>query len=53
MNMFQCALQASTALTVERLRSSATAARKYILYINNSLSRRDRPHNIGINKNSN
>ena len=27
--MFKCALQTSTELTVERLRSSATAAHKY------------------------
>ena len=45
--MFKCALQASTELTVERLRSSAAAAHN-ILYINNALSRRDGPHNIGI-----
>ena len=30
-NMFKCALQASTELTVERLRLSVTAAHKYSL----------------------
>ena len=48
--MFKCALQTITELTELRdlHRSSATAAHKYILYINNAPSRRDRPHNIGI-----
>ena len=32
MNMFKYALQASTVLTVERLRSSATAALRYFIY---------------------
>ena len=31
-NMFKCALQESTELTVERRRSFATAAHKYFIY---------------------
>ena len=42
-NMFKCALQASTELRVERLRSFATAAHKYLIY-----SWNERPRNIGI-----
>ena len=47
MNMFKCALQASTELTVEKLYRPLQRLTN-ILYINNAFSRRDRPHNIGI-----
>ena len=33
MNIFECAPQASTELTVERLRSSSTVAHKYFIYL--------------------
>ena len=48
MKMFKRTLQESADLNVERLRLSATAAYKYSISINGVLSRRDRPHNIGI-----
>ena len=47
MNLFKCALQASKELTIKRLRSSLQRLIS-ILYINNALSSRDRPHNIGV-----
>mgnify|MGYP001793589446 CR=1 FL=1 len=48
LSMFKWDLQTSTELTVERLRLSVTVAHKYFHKFNDTLSRRDRPSNIGI-----